>query len=296
MDIIKLESFLVLAKYQHFTKAADRLYISQPALSKRIHSIEEELGTALFYQVGSRIYLTAQGKAFIKYAKDLLTAWNGAKKYIKQFDRLEEGELFFGTTNFIGVYVLPRIISQFQERYPKIKINMQIDSSKNILDLLYKNKIEFAFLSDYIDKDEDTFDINDYLLDELRLIVGSKHPLFTKNSIQLKDVKNDKFITKKENSSFFKFLKNNFHELPFKNLMIISTQSAIKEAVINNVGISIMSKLAVEREVEYGLIKAFELKEFTFSRKLQYLYIKNRYLTPATLAFLNLLEENKKAL
>ncbi|KXO16038.1 LysR family transcriptional regulator [Peptoniphilus sp. GNH] len=294
MDFTKLESFLILAKYQHFTNAANRLYISQPALSKRIRSIEEELGASLFYQVGSQTYLTSQGQAFIKYAEELLSTWNGAKKYIRQFENLEEGELHFGTTHFIGVYILPKIIAKFQEKYPKIKINMQIDSSKNILELLNKNEIEFAFLSDYIEKEDDIFSTHDYLQDELKIIVGNKHPFFKKNEISLEQIKKDKFITKKEDSSFFQFLKNKFHEIPFKNRIVISTQSAIKEAVINNIGISIMSEIAVEREVEHKIIKTLYLKDIRLSRKLQYVYIKNRYLTPATIAFFKILEENKR--
>lgn len=291
MDIAKIESFLTLAKTQHFAKAADRLYISQPALSKRIHALENELGVPLFHRMGNQTFLTIQGEAFKSYAEEIVSTYNSAKEYIKQIETLEHGTLNFGATNFIGVYMLPAIIAKFRKRYPNVTINMVIQSSQNILEMLHKNQLEFVFLSNYIIDEPESYVIEHYWQDELKLIVGNQHPLFHQKSCSLFDVKNDLYITKKKNSSQYKFLNQIFQQyhFDFPNKLFISTQDAIKETVVNNVGVSIMSELAVEREVNAGYIGTLDFKETKILRDIQYVYIKNKYLTPAAKAFLELL-------
>lgn len=291
MDFEKIESFLTLAKFQHFTKAADELYISQPALTKRIHALEQELGVPLFSRMGNQTFLTIHGEGFRPYAESLVATYNSAREYIRQIDNMEHGTLNFGATNFIGVYMLPAIIARFSKKYPNITINMNINSSKTILEMLYKNQLEFVFLSDYILEDRDNYIIENYWQDNLKLIVGNEHPLFHEKSCSFFDVKDDLYITKKKQSSQYKFLDQIFqkYNFDFSNKFFISTQDAIKEAVINHVGISIMSELAVEREVSMGLLAALDFKETKIQRNIQYIYLKNRHLTPAAKVFLDLL-------
>ncbi|MGI5946853.1 MAG: LysR family transcriptional regulator [Lachnospiraceae bacterium] len=291
MDITKLESFLILAKTQHFAKAADKLYISQPALSKRIKALEDELGVPLFNRMGNHTFLTIHGEAFRPFAENMVATCNSAKEYIRQIENMEHGVLNFGATNFIGVYMLPAVIARFHQKYPNITINMNINTSQTILEMLHKNQLEFVFVSDYIIADPENYEIEHYWQDSLKLIVGSSHPLFGKKNCSFSDVQNDLYITKKKQSSQYKFLDHIFHRynVEFPNKLFISTQDAIKEAVVNNVGISIMSELAVEREVNAGLITALDFRETPILRNIQYAYLKNKYLTPAAKAFLQML-------
>lgn len=291
MDITKLESFLTLAKTQHFAKAADKLYISQPALSKRIRALEDELGVPLFDRMGNQTFLTIHGEAFRPFAENMVATCNSAKEYIRQIENMEHGVLNFGATNFIGVYMLPAVIARFHRKYPNITINMNINTSQTILEMLHKNQLEFVFLSDYIIGDPENYVIEQYWQDYLKLIVGTQHPLFSKKSCSFFDVQNDLYITKKKQSSQYKFLDHIFQQyhFDFKNKLFISTQDAIKEAVVNNVGISIMSELAVEREINAGLISALNFTETPICRNIQYAYVKNKYLTPAAKTFLQML-------
>lgn len=222
MDIAKIESFLVLVKQQNFAKTADLLFISQPALTKRIASLEDELGVPLFNRMGNKTYLTTEGEAFKPFAEQILATYNNAKESIRQIESMEYGTLNFGTTNFIGVYLIPQIISKFHELYPNITINMVINSSTNIIDMLHKNQLEFVFLSDYIELDENQYEVKDYAQDHLKLIVGNKHPLYHHKTCRLKDVENDLYITKKKVLHSINFLKNSF-----KNLTLILKTNSI---------------------------------------------------------------------
>ena len=241
--------------------------------------------------MGNQTFLTIHGEAFRPFAENMVATCNSAKEYIRQIENMEHGVLNFGATNFIGVYMLPAVIARFHKKYPNITINMNINTSQTILEMLHKNQLEFVFLSDYIIGDPENYVIEQYWQDYLKLIVGTQHPLFSKKNCSFFDVQNDLYITKKKQSSQYKFLDHIFQQyhFDFKNKLFISTQDAIKEAVVNNVGISIMSELAVEREINAGLITALDFTETPICRNIQYAYLKNKYLTPAASAFLKML-------
>jgi len=203
---------------------------------------------------------------------------------------LNEGTLFYGATNFIGVYIMPKLIKKFQTLYPKIKINMFISSSKKLFEMLEKHEIEFVFLSHYIDIDKDKYITKRICTDELILIINNNHRLANKSSCKLREIQDDLFITKDSHSSLYKFLGKEIQDFDFKRKLIISNQEAIKHAVIEGVGISIMSKISVEVEVKAGLLKTLEIEDYNLTRDVNLVYDRRNHITPAGHAFFKLME------
>jgi DNA-binding transcriptional LysR family regulator len=292
MDIEKLQAFITLAKTKSFTKTADALYISQPALSKQIQSLEQELQVPLFNRAKKSSNLTIYGEYFQAYAQNILMNFLNAKEHIKQIENLEQGTLSFGATNFIGVYLVPPILAFFRQLYPGITINMTINASKNILNLLNSYNLEFILLSDYVKIDEERFIRKTWRTDQLKVIVGHQSPLYKKRVLTIEDLNNQVLITKSKTSSLYKFLIPKLIKdgLQLSHPLFISNQEAIKQAVINNIGISIMSPLAIQLEEKLDLIKALPIKGETFNRKISIVHERNRHLTPATIEFLKLLK------
>lgn len=288
MDVDKLQSFLTLAEMKNFTKAADKLYISQPALSKQIKSLEDEWQVPLFDRVGKQTFLTIYGEHFKQYAEDILGTYLNAREHIRQIENLKTGTLHFGATNLIGVYLMPELIAKFRKKYPDIEIDMTINSSKNILELLHRNRLEFIFLSDYILENNQSYISGKYKDDELFLVVGNRHPLFGRKECSLSELREELFITKNENSSQEYFISRELEKFGFQiqHRMRIGHQEAIKEAVIEGIGIAFISGLAVEREVQQGLLQALRVRELSLTRSIVYVFEKNRHLTPAAKAFL----------
>lgn len=291
MDIIKLEAFLILAETGNFTRAADELYISQPALSKQISSLEDELKVPLFNRSKKMSSLTLYGEYLVPYAKNMLANYRNAKEHILQIENLKEGTLRLGATNFIGVYLLPFYLAKFQSLFPGITLNFSINSSKNILNKLSSYELEFVLISDYIDIDEKRFIRIPWYQDELRVIVGKNCPLFKKESVTLEELQSYTFITKSPSSSIFNFLKHRINA-PFhpKNYLFISHQDAIKYAVVYGKGFSLLSPKAVELEVKTGLIKALPLIGFDLKREIEIVHEKKRHLTPASEKFIDILQ------
>ncbi|MDI9461027.1 MAG: LysR family transcriptional regulator [Saccharofermentanales bacterium] len=288
MDIQKINSFLTLARTSSFSKAADELYMSQPALSKQIKSLENELQVPLFHRGKKLTSLTLQGEYFLPYAENIMASYYQSREHILQIENLEMGKLIFGATNFNGIYLVPETLAAFKKVYKKIGIDLTINSSKNILNMLERQQLEFIILSDYIDIDPQKYVSVKWHDDELQLVVGKDSPLFEKESVGLEDLKDKLFISKDQHSSIYKFIMSEL-EFSFDNMLFISCQEAIKYAVIHGLGFSIMSTRATFLEEKMGLLKSLPLEGHSFQRGINIVYEKNKYLTPATLAYFKLL-------
>ncbi len=290
MDISKLEAFMVLAETGNFTRAADELFISQPALSKQISALESELKVPLFNRSKKMTSLTLYGEYLVPYAQNMLANYRNAKEHILQIEDLHEGTLRFGATNFIGVYLLPPYLAQFQSLFPSLTLDFTINSSRNIIGKLTSYELEFVLLSDYIDIDKSRFARIPWYQDELQVVVGKQCPLFEKERVTFDDLKEYTFITKSPSSSIFHFLQHQISgAFQPKNYLYISHQDAIKYAVLYGMGFSLLSPKAVTIEVQAGLIKALPLDGVDLSRTIEIVHEKKRHLTPASEKFLEIL-------
>lgn len=292
MDIDKIKAFLVLARVKKFSAAADELFISQPALSKQIQSLEKDLKVPLFNRTKKSTHLTVYGEYFLNYANNILANYANAKEDIKEIVGLEQGTLRFGATNFIGVYMLPEILAGFSQLYPGITLDMTINSSKNILSLLAAYRLEFVLLSDYIQTDKQRFTVQKWRRDKLKVIVGRSSKLFKRRTVSIDELNDETFITKDPDSSLYKFLLQQLVSkgLQLRHPLFISQQEAIKQAVLHNLGISIMSPAAVESEEKMGLIKSLDIIGHPLHRDINVVYEKSWHLTPAAKEFFALLK------
>ncbi|MBO1264304.1 LysR family transcriptional regulator [Proteiniclasticum sp. SCR006] len=293
MDIQKLKSFLTLAECRSFSETAELLYLSQPAISKQIESLENELQVPLFNRSRNNISLTLQGEYFMQFAEEMVKLADNSKELLKQLDDLKNGTLFFGATNFIGVYLMPRMLSIYQNSYPNIKLNMTISSSKKLFEKLQKHEIEFGFLSHYVHLDSSQYVTEPFCLDHMVLVVPYEHPLAAQKSCHVSELKKYPFIMKDTHSSLSRFLDDKLHPLDFPNMIIINNQEAIKQAICHNVGISIMSEKSVEVERMAGLVRTLEIQNLNLDREIHIVYHRKKHITPAGKAFLEMIRNDQ---
>lgn len=227
------------------------------------------------------------------YARTLLSTWQNAQEQLRQIDDLEQGTLNFGATTFIGVYLVPEFLASFHKLYPGITLNMTINASRSLLSRLHSYQVEFLLLSNYVELEEGRYERIPWLQDELKVIVGRENPLFAQSEISLDT---QLWITKNASSSLYHFLKKKLSStgLELRNPLFISNQEGIKQAVIHNLGVAILSPKAVEVEIQAGLVKALPLTGYPLTREIQIVYEKGATLTPAAKEFLRLLRGNKR--
>ncbi|MGG1639382.1 LysR substrate-binding domain-containing protein [Paenibacillus sp. NRS-1760] len=294
MNINKLQTFITLTECLNFTEAAEILYCSQPSVSMQIQSIEEELGVPLFDRIGKKLYLTKQGENFKPYAEQIINLLHTAKDHIKQLEDLSYGTLSFGASNFVGVYLLPMILKGYTKKFPQIKINMNITASNHLVHMLESNKVEFLIISDRIEIDESHFQRKTFYEDELVLIVNPLHPLAHKQECTLEDLVNERLIIKPDKSATRIYLEKKFAEygLEFPTQMEISNLEGIKQGVIHELGVSIVSSFAIQQEIKSGLLVKVNIKGVKFNRGISYVYHRNKHLSPAAKQFISLLDTN----
>ena len=293
MNLIKLQTFITLSNCLSFTEAAELLYCSQPSVSMQIQSLERDLGFPLFNRIGKKLYLTTQGEHFKPYAEQIINLVHTSKEHIKQLDNLSHGTLSFGASSFVGVYLLPSILSEFNQNFPGIKINMQITSSSQLKHMLESNKVEILVLSDRILIDESRFEFKTFYQDELVLIVNSRHRLARKSTCTLEDLVDETFILKPNKSATRSFLEEEFKSYGFSspNYMEISSLEAIKQGVIHGLGVSIVSSLAIQQELANGSLIEVPIQDVNFRRGIRYAFHKGSILSPAAIQLLSLLDQ-----
>lgn len=195
MDIYQLEYFLAVARYQHFSHAADEICVSQSTLSHQINKLEDELDVKLFKRTTRSVYLTPAGNEFLTYATRITNEINRAKMVMRQYLTAERGKIVIGAIPTIGLLKLTTVIASFQKIHTNINIDIQEDFSGRLLEMLLSSEIDVALMTPPHDLDIYS-NINFYPLitDEIVLTVCTDNPLSANKTIHLNDAKNENYI------------------------------------------------------------------------------------------------------
>lgn len=270
MDI-KLKLFCTVAETKSFSKTSRIVHLSQPAVSLQIQALEEFFEVKLFDRSESMISLTTAGEVLYKQAKHILEHYNEIEKEIGKITGTIKGGVTVGASTTLGNYLLPRIIIDFKRKHPKIKINMLVGNTKKIEDLLTSGFIDLGLVAGEISKAK--LKSETLMSDELMLIIPRKHPWAGKKAVSILDITREPFIMREEGSGTRQKIEEFFslYGLNSRNMhisMVLGSTESIKEAVEAGIGISIISKCAVQKEVEDGRLNIVALKEGKILRNL----------------------------
>ena len=184
----RLKVFDTVAKRLNFTKAANELNITQPAVTKHIKEIELNLNIKLFERNGTKIKLTKAGEILLKYTEEIFSVYQKMEFEIGQLQEKQKGILRLGASTTIAQYVLPPILAEFRKRFPEIQLSLVIQNSEKIEDLLANQKTDIGLIEAQIKNR--TFHYFPFMKDEIVLVSRQNHSISTKNNIKLDDLKN----------------------------------------------------------------------------------------------------------
>ncbi len=293
MEDHKLKVFCTVAETKSFSKTSEIIHLTQPAVSLQIQALEELYETKLFDRSTGSIALTPAGEILYKYAKQILTLYAEAAKEIGKITGLIKGCVKIGAGTTVGNYILPAIAVDFKKKHPKIRLSVSIGNTKKVLEMLGSNMIDFGIISEMPGKSK--FASEPIVSDELCVICSSDHPLSNQKSISLYDIIKEPFVIREEGSStrviIEKFLSE--HGLGISNLhiaLILGSTGSIKEAVERGMGLSIISKWAIRKEVSCGNLRILKLKEGEIKRDFYIVLLKNTILSPAVEEFITYLK------
>lgn len=264
MEDHKLKVFCTVAETKSFSKASEIIHLTQPAVSLQIQALEELYETKLFDRSSSTVSLTRAGEILYRYAKEILSLYAVAEKNIGELTGLVKGSISVGASTTIGNYLLPSVLADFRRTHPKIKIHLFVGNTKRILELLNSGNIDFGIVEGDVARQKLT--VEKLLSDELVVIVPALHPWTKKKEVSIYDVIKEPFILREEGSGTRQILEKYFNKhgistQDMKASLMLGSTVAIKEAVENGIGISIVSRWAARKESKYGSLKLLSIKE-----------------------------------
>lgn len=290
MDIHQLKVFLSVFKYRSFTKASEKLYLSQPTISDHIKSLEEELNCRLFDRLGRTIIPTAEASVLYNYAVEIIEKAAEAKDSINRARNQPAGDLFIGASTIPGTYMLPKIIKRFRETYSLIECSLLISDSKGILDKLLSHELFVGIIGAKLTNSK----INYTPFGEDDLIIVSSPELIKKSSMSIEHLKSYPFVLREEGSGTRKEMERLLEQKgltvdDLKIAGILGSTEAVKEAVKAGLGIAVVSRLSVKDELHSGTLKEVRIPGLEMKRKFYIITHKKRTLPPQYKLFLDYL-------
>nr|YP_009296752.1 LysR transcriptional regulator [Bangiopsis subsimplex]AOM66095.1 LysR transcriptional regulator [Bangiopsis subsimplex]ARO90348.1 probable RuBisCO transcriptional regulator [Bangiopsis subsimplex] len=275
-----------------FKRAADSLYISQPAVSLQIQNLERQLNVPLFDRGSRKATLTEGGDLLVKYGNRILALCEETCRALEDLQNLQGGTLIIGASQTTGTYLMPRLIGLFRQRYPQVAVQLQVHSTRRISWSVANGQVDLAIIGGEIPYElQDTLHVTSYAEDELALILPKSHPFSQLKNIRKEDLYRLRFIALDTQSTIRKVIENilNQHDIDSSRFTIemeLNSIEAIKNAVQSGLGASFVSVSAIAKELELGILHWARIENVTIKRMLSIIINPNRYKSKAVTTFL----------
>lgn len=255
----RLQVFHTVARLLSFTKAAETLHMTQPAVTFQIRQLEEYFNTRLFDRTHNKISLTAAGERVYEYADRIIGLYAEMENRVRELTGDVSGILIIGASTTIAEYVLPQLLGEFKERYPNINIRLRVSNSLGIVHMVEDNSVDVGIVESPISNKNLAVEVCWH--DKLVFISLPSHPLAKKASIRGQDLDGQPFICREEGSGTREFIQDylataglQFHDL---NVSVeVGNPEAVKSAVEAGLGVSIVSQATVTKELKLGTLVA----------------------------------------
>jgi DNA-binding transcriptional LysR family regulator len=290
MDINQLEVLVAVAQEKSFSRAAEILNRTQPAVSQAIRRLEIEIGEKLFDRSSKDGTLTAAGEVLLEYAKQMMNLRQTAHLAIKELRNLQKGKVTLSANEHTVFYLLP-VICEFRRRFPLIKIEVRRGVASRIPTEVMARETELGIVS--FKPNDDSVKSVAVITDELTLVVSPKHHLANKKSVSIKELGSESFIAHNAASPYRHKVIETFekYRTPLNIAIELPSLEAIKHMVELNAGIAFVPKLTAENELKTGQLKGLAVNEMRLERKLHIIYRRNSVLSQAAQGFLEVARE-----
>jgi DNA-binding transcriptional LysR family regulator len=293
MDINQLEVLVTVARERSFSRAAEVLDRTQPAISQAVRRLEIETGEVLFDRSSKDGTLTYAGEVLLDYARQMLNLRQAAQNAVHELRDLKQGKVTITANEHTVFYLLP-LIDEFRRQHPLIKVEVQRGVASRIPTEILAREVELGVIS-FTPNDPALRSIP-VLTDGLTLVVSPNHPFAGRKEVSIKELGSETFIAHNAPSPYRKKVIDAFEK--YKTRLIIGVElpslEAIKRLVERGTGIALVPKLTAQSEIESGRLVSLNVKELKLDRKLNIIYRKNSELSHAAQAFLKLAKNAEK--
>ena len=267
MTLEQLRIFLAVAEHSHFTNAADALYITQPAVSAAIQSLESEYSVKLFHRIGRRIEITNAGKLLQIEAQKIMDQVGLTERGLRELNNLQQGELNIGSSFTIGNYWLPEKVSQFKQKYPGISVNCTLANADDICAGTATGLFDLGVIAGEVKPTLKKVLIQEEVgSDRLEIIVGKFHPWFATGKIETSELLKTSWVMRESGSGTQQMFEQALqrwgispNELDI--ILVFNSSEMIRSVVESGVGATALPELMVRKELKLNTLRSIKLMD-----------------------------------
>ena len=289
----QLRILKAIAAEGSFKRAADSLYVSQPAVSLQVQHLERQLDVPLFDRGGRRAQMTEAGQLLLSYGDRILSLCQETCRAIDDLQNLNGGTLIIGASQTTGTYLMPQMIGLFRKKYPEVSVQLHVHSTRRTAWSVANGQVDLAIIGGEIPADlQDSLEVTPYAEDELALILPTSHELAQVGALPIEELYKLQFITLDSQSTIRKaidrvLLDSGVDPRQLAIAMELNSIEAIKNAVQAGLGAAFLSVTAIEKELQMGALQQVRIDGVVIKRMLLQIRNPNRYRSKATEAFCN---------
>jgi DNA-binding transcriptional LysR family regulator len=290
MELHSLKVFLTVANERSFSRAAEKLLRTQPAISLTIQRLETELGEKLIDRSAKDLLLTDAGKTVLEYAKRFDSLQGELENSLAELRDKSSGRLMIGANESSTLYLLDHI-ERYRLKYPKIKVQIRRSLSSKIPNELLDGELELGILS--YDPEDERLVSQVIYTDHLAFIVSPGHRLAARADVSITELGEENFIAHNVVSPYRAVVLREFqrHRVPLRMDLEMPTIEAIRKMVQRNEGVAFLPHMCVADEIRQGVVREVKVREMTVDRKIRLVYPARRALSHAAQAFLEIVQE-----
>ncbi|MDP5275134.1 LysR family transcriptional regulator [Chengkuizengella axinellae] len=283
--------FTTVVEKKNFSRAAEELHMTQPAVSQYIQSLEQQIGTRLLERSNKFVRLNMAGEIVYHHAKEILSHYTRMQYLVDDLMNKASGDLFIGASYSFGEYVLPGMISDLLENYPLIKPSITIRNSKRIVDLVVNNELEIGIVEGEFN--QQSLNIEPFADDLMYVTMSANHRFANQSIVTKEELEAETWIVREEGSGTREATDKMFDRLQLnpQHKMEFGSTQVIKESVESGIGISLLSKWAIQRELSSGTLRLVEYEGLPVRRKFSIVTRTVPFQTKAMELFLKMLRD-----
>jgi DNA-binding transcriptional LysR family regulator len=291
----QVQTFLEVSRQRSVSKAAERLFVTQPAVSMQLRQLEEAFGLALVEPQGRNIQLTAAGEAFLAYATSAMAQFRDLEALMAEHTGLKKGRIHLAVVS-TAKYFIPMLLVRFSKIYTGIEVQLNIDNRENVLGLLARSEADLVVMGrtpSHMDCEATPFATN-----PLAIVAAPEHPLSRRKNLTLKDLNDFSFVVREEGSGTRAAMQRLFDDnhATLNIVMAMPSNETIKQAVMAGMGLSFLSLRTVRHELASGHLVVLDVQGLPQVNQWFVTHLRSKKLSPAAKAFKGFLIEQGCAL
>jgi LysR family transcriptional regulator, low CO2-responsive transcriptional regulator len=285
LNLHQLATFQAVAKHRSYVRAAEELHFSQPAVSAQIRHLEESLGIKLFDQIGRKTHLTQAGEELYLYSQKIFSVIDETMDVMEALRSPYYGRLSVGADTTVGSYVIPGLLGKFRQIYPQVEILLQVLNRASLVEAIFNNRVELAVMGSV--PDDAPVEIEPFAFNPLVLVAAPTHRLAGLKNVPIEELGREHFLLREQGSGTRAALEKALEDagLPLQVSMQVGNNSAIKQGVTAGLGIALISRVAIDMELETNRLVILDVEGFPIIRQWRLVHVKDKYLSATARAF-----------